>query len=81
MVISVSTFVSGTTPSTNHLTPSGFLAATAGRFAEHDLVAIVEHQATGADPAELVTVDETHSAQPGTSSWANFTTPTRSTNR
>ncbi len=57
------------------------LAATAGRFAEHDLVAIVEHQATGADPAELVTVDETHSAQPGTSSWANFTTPTRSTNR
>lgn len=50
------------------------VAATAGRFAEDDLAAIVDHQATGASPVELVVADETHSAQPGTSAWAGFTT-------
>lgn len=46
------------------------VAAAAGRFAEDDLAAIVDHQATGASPAELVVADEAHSAQPGTSAWA-----------
>ena len=50
------------------------VAAAAGRFAEADLAAIVEHQATGAATADLVIADETHSAQPGTAAWANFTT-------
>ena len=50
------------------------VAAAAGRFAEGDLAAIVEHQATGATNADLVIADESHSAQPGTAAWANFTT-------
>ncbi|XKH54076.1 IS21 family transposase [Citricoccus nitrophenolicus] len=53
------------------------VAATAGRFAEDDLAAIVDHQATGASPAELVVADEAHSAQPGTSAWAGFTTTSK----
>lgn len=46
------------------------LAALAGRFGEHDLAAILDHQQTGAatDPAR----SETHSLQPGTSAWAGF---------
>lgn len=50
------------------------VAAAAGRFAEGDLAAIVEHQASGATTADLVIADEAHSAQPGTVAWANFTT-------
>jgi hypothetical protein len=50
------------------------VAATAGRFAEGDLLAIVEHRAAGADTAALVHADEAHSAQPGTGAWAGFTT-------
>jgi hypothetical protein len=53
------------------------VAAAAGRFAEADLLAIVEHRAAGAAGAELaalVHADETHCAQPGTSPWAGFTT-------
>ncbi|MGD6980993.1 MULTISPECIES: IS21 family transposase [Citricoccus] len=53
------------------------VAAAAGRFAETDLAAIVDHQATGASTAELVIADETHSAQPGTSAWAGFTTTSK----
>lgn len=52
------------------------VAATAGRFAEGDLLAIVEHRANGASIAALVIADEDHSAQPGTSAWAAFGTPT-----
>jgi hypothetical protein len=52
------------------------VAATAGRFAETDLLAIVEHRAAGANTADLVHADETHSAQPGTATWAGFTTTT-----
>jgi len=48
------------------------IAATAGRFAEGDLLAIVEHRAGGAPAAALVVPDETHSAQPGTAVWASF---------
>lgn len=53
------------------------VAAAAGRFAETDLAAIVDHQATGVSSAELVIADETHSAQPGTSAWAGFTTTSK----
>ncbi len=48
------------------------VAATAGRFLEADLLAIVQHHAAGASAAELVIADEQHSIQPGTSGWAGF---------
>ena len=50
------------------------VAAAAGRFAEGDLLAIVEHRANGASIAALVVADEDHSVQPGTSAWATFGT-------
>jgi hypothetical protein len=50
------------------------VAAAAGRFAEGDLLAIVEHRSAGADAATLVHADEAHSVQPGTGTWAGFTT-------
>ncbi len=50
------------------------VAAAAGRFAEGDLLAIVEHRAAGAETAALVHADEAHSIQPGTGAWAGFTT-------
>jgi len=52
------------------------IAAAAGRFAEPDLATIIDHLAAGRASAELVRVDEDYSAQPGTSSWAGFTTTT-----
>ena len=48
------------------------IAATAGRFAEEDLLAIVRHRAAGSSSAELIVADETHSAQPGTAVWEGF---------
>ncbi len=48
------------------------VAATAGRFAEDDLLAIVRHRAAGAPSAALIVADETHSAQPGTAAWEGF---------
>jgi hypothetical protein len=48
------------------------IAAAAGRFADGDLVAIVDHQAAGTSVAALVIPDEDHSIQPGTSAWATF---------
>lgn len=48
------------------------LAAAAGRFDEHDLGAILDHLATRGEPGDLVRVDETYSAQPGTGSWERF---------
>ncbi|MEN8654809.1 IS21 family transposase [Streptomyces sp. 21So2-11] len=48
------------------------LAATAGRFAEGDLMSIVQHRRDGARPADLVVADEAHSVQPGTSAWSDF---------
>ena len=53
------------------------LAATAGRFGEGDLAAIVDHLATGVTSADLVIADETHSAQPGTAAWAGFGTSSK----
>jgi hypothetical protein len=48
------------------------LAAAAGRFDEADLGSILDHLALRGDPGDLVPVDETHSAQPGTSSWGRL---------
>jgi hypothetical protein len=48
------------------------LAATAGRFDEHDLGSILDHLGRRGQVGDLVHVDETHSAQPGTSSWGRF---------
>jgi transposase len=46
-------------------------AALAGRFADHDLAAILAHQQHG--PAGAPTrASETHSLQPGTAGWAGF---------
>ncbi len=53
------------------------VAAAAGRFAESDLLAIIEHRAAGANTAALVHADEAHSIQPGTATWAGFTTVTK----
>jgi hypothetical protein len=48
------------------------LAAAAGRFAEHDLAAILDHLACSGDPTDVVRADESFSVQPGTSSWKQF---------
>lgn len=45
------------------------LAAIAGRFADGDLVSIVDHLAAAGAPGDVVVADEQHSVQPGTSSW------------
>ena len=45
------------------------LAAAAGRFADGDLGAILDHLAAGGDPEAVVHADETHSVQPGTAGW------------
>lgn len=51
-------------------------AAVTGRFAEKDLLSILDYQA-GRDTTEPTRASETHSLQPGTSAWAAFgTTPT-----
>ena len=46
-------------------------AALAGRFAENDLAAILAHQHAASSGA-ATRASETHSLQPGTSSWASF---------
>lgn len=48
------------------------LAAIAGRFAEDDLVSILDHLGAAGPPDDVVHVDEAHSAQPGTGSWDRF---------
>ena len=48
------------------------LAAIAGRFAEDDLVSILDHLRAAGAADEVVHVDEAHSAQPGTGSWGRF---------
>lgn len=47
------------------------VAALAGRFAEGDLTAILDHQQAG-PASEAVRASETHSLQPGTAGWAGF---------
>jgi transposase len=46
------------------------LAAITGRFSDDDMAAILDHLAVSGPAGELVTADEAHSAQPGTSGWA-----------
>jgi hypothetical protein len=46
------------------------LAAITGRFADDDLAAILDHLAAVGPADGLVSADEAHSAQPGTSGWA-----------
>lgn len=48
------------------------VAAAAGRFDDGDLDAITEHLAAGGGDGAVVVIDETHSAQPGTSAWEGF---------
>ncbi|WP_433358912.1 IS21 family transposase [Streptosporangium sp. CA-115845] len=48
------------------------LAAINGRFAEADLASICDHLALHERAGENLRVDEAHSAQPGTASWAAF---------
>jgi transposase len=48
------------------------LAAFAGRFADDDLVSILDHLAAAGAPGEVVIASEQHSAQPGTSSWGRL---------
>ncbi|MFE4599485.1 IS21 family transposase [Kitasatospora indigofera] len=51
-------------------------AAVTGRFAEKDLLSILDYQA-GLDTVEPTRASETHSLQPGTSAWSRFgITPT-----
>jgi hypothetical protein len=50
-------------------------AAAAGRFADGDLLSIVEHQAGGTSAAGLVIADPAHSIQPGTNAWAGLNRP------
>lgn len=50
-------------------------AALAGRFAEQDLAAILEHQHAGGG-TEPSRATETHSLQPGTAGWASLGTRT-----
>jgi hypothetical protein len=45
------------------------LAAAAGRFADDDLVSILDHLAANKPAGEVVRADEAHSAQRGTSAW------------
>ena len=49
-------------------------AALAGRFAEHDLAAILSHQ-QGRPAGPVTRASEAHSLQPGTASWASFGAP------
>jgi hypothetical protein len=48
------------------------LAAIAGRFADEDLVSIVDHLAGAGAATDVVVADERHSVQPGTGSWEGF---------
>jgi transposase len=48
------------------------LAAIAGRFADGDLASIIDHLAAEREIGGVVIADETHSAQPGTASWARL---------
>ena len=48
------------------------LAAIAGRFADGDLVSIVDHLAAEREIGEVLIADETHSVQPGTAGWARL---------
>jgi hypothetical protein len=48
------------------------LAAIAGRFADDDLVSILDHLQRAGVPGDVVVVNEDHSVQPGTGPWGRF---------
>jgi hypothetical protein len=48
------------------------VAALSGRFGEGDLASIVTHLERGRPAEDLVSADETYSAQPGTGAWEGF---------
>lgn len=48
------------------------LAAIAGRFADEDLVSILDHLRRAGVPGDVVVADEGHSVQPGTGAWGRF---------
>jgi hypothetical protein len=48
------------------------MAALAGRFEENDLASIIEHVGRHDAVGDLVSADETFSAQTGTSAWEGF---------
>ncbi|GAU70613.1 transposase [Streptomyces sp. NBRC 110611] len=50
-------------------------AAVTGRFADKDLLSILDYQATRGHTAPILR-GEGHSLQPGTSAWASFGIPT-----
>jgi hypothetical protein len=52
------------------------IAAAAGRFADGDLAAVVNHERDKTVAAHATRPSETHSLQPGTGTWSDFTTPT-----
>jgi hypothetical protein len=52
-------------------------AAVTGRFAEKDLLSILDYQAVH-EQAEPARRSEDHSLQPGTSAWSTFGIPTTS---
>jgi len=49
-------------------------AAAAGRFGDGDLLSILDYQGAGSADADMAIADDQHALQPGTSSWAGFTT-------
>jgi hypothetical protein len=51
-------------------------AAVTGRFADKDLLSIVDHQTTR-EHTDPVRRSEEHSLQPGTSAWSSFGLPTQ----
>ena len=48
------------------------LAAIAGRFDDADLASIIDHLSLAGAPTDVVVVDESFSAQPGTNGWKGF---------
>lgn len=47
-------------------------AAIAGRFAEDDLISILDHQSAGGEACQPARPSEHHSLQPGTAAWSTF---------
>jgi hypothetical protein len=53
------------------------VAASAGRFADGDLLSILTFHGAGLTGDHGVTADQAHALQPGTAGWAGFTTTGR----
>ena len=64
----------GGSEATVRIAKADLVPTSASRFAEGDLLAIVEHRAAGDSITAVVVAEEEYSAQPGTSAWATFGT-------